>query len=209
MSLARLATRTLSAGARCAVGGAAWTLSEYVLHRWIMHGPRALGPAAKEHQLHHAEPALTSPALRAVAYGGVAAAGVGVRRVCGAGVALGWSAGYAAYEQLHWRAHHRPAACELERRRRVRHFAHHFVSARVNFGVTTSLWDRVFGTYAPPAAPVPVPVPRRAAMAWLCDDAGAVRPEHRADYRVVGAGQPSPARRPARRRRRPSARPAP
>ena len=57
------------------------------------------------------------------------------------------------------------------------------MSARANFGVTTALWDRAFGT-ARPLDVVPVPAPR--AMNWLLDARGEVRADHRADYVLVG-----------------------
>ena len=53
-----------------------------------------------------------------------------------------------------------------------------------NHGVTLKLWDRVFGTLEPAGR---VKVPRRLAPAWLMDDDGAIRPEYRFDYEIVGA----------------------
>jgi hypothetical protein len=41
----------------------------------------------------------------------------------------------------------------------------------------------VFGTYESVDT---VRVPRRMAMAWLLDDDGEVRPEHRGDYELAG-----------------------
>jgi hypothetical protein len=52
-----------------------------------------------------------------------------------------------------------------------------------NHGVTTAVWDRAFGTYEHPER---VRVPRRLALPWLVDGAGAIRPEFRADYELVG-----------------------
>jgi hypothetical protein len=53
-----------------------------------------------------------------------------------------------------------------------------------NHGVTTPVWDLVFGTYE--RVDGAVAVPRRLAMRWLCDEHGEVRPEYAGDYRLVG-----------------------
>ena len=44
--------------------------------------------------------------------------------------------------------------------------AHHFVDARFNHGVTSPLWDVVFGTYRAPGV---IPVPVKLKMQWLTD----------------------------------------
>ena len=103
---------------------------------------------------------------------------------------VGWAAGYAAYEQFHWREHHRPPLGPWERDARRRHFAHHFGAARTNYGVTTALWDRVFGTFRPP---VTVRVPARLAMPWLFAGDGAVRARFADDYVLVGTRHSHPA----------------
>jgi sterol desaturase/sphingolipid hydroxylase (fatty acid hydroxylase superfamily) len=148
-----MALRSRVAGV--AAGWVSWTLTEYVLHRWAMHGSYRRQPVAQEHLRHHREPLATDPVLRGLTYlpaalGG-AALGAALRRISGAatghGAAAGFMAGYAAYEQLHWRSHHRPPATAYERWLRQRHIAHH-ARARRNYGVTTSIWDRAFGTSA-------------------------------------------------------------
>ena len=53
-----------------------------------------------------------------------------------------------------------------------------------NHGVSTLVWDKVFGTYERPDR---VRVPRRLALRWLVDADGALRPEFAADYVLVGA----------------------
>ena len=52
-----------------------------------------------------------------------------------------------------------------------------------NFGVTSPVWDRLFGSYDEPGQ---VTVPTRMAPVWLLDDAGEVRMEFAGDYRVRG-----------------------
>lgn len=184
-------TPWLLGGAGLFVGGTIWTLVEYLLHRFAMHGRRGRGLASREHLLHHAWPERTSPAMRSLAYLGSLAGAVALTVATAVvaplafalGAGLGLAAGHASYELGHWRAHHRPAANRWERAIRPRHFHHHFVSPRTNLGVTVSLWDRVFRTYQPAGQ---VPVPRRLAMSWLLDDAGRVRPDLAPHYRLVG-----------------------
>jgi len=148
-----VALRSRAVGA--IAGWATWTLAEYALHRWAMHGPIRQQPVAREHLRHHREPLATDPLLRSLTYlpaalGG-AALGAAMRRVCdaatGRGATAGFMAGYAAYEQLHWRSHHRPPAIAYERWLGQRHAAHH-ARARRNYGVTTSVWDHIFRTSA-------------------------------------------------------------
>jgi hypothetical protein len=66
---------------------------------------------------------------------------------------------------------------------RRHHFSHHFVDARYNHGVTTPIWDMVFGTYR---RPVPIKVPAKLTMSWLLDEGGQLRPEYSGDYFLAG-----------------------
>ena len=191
MKLPLLVSWLLWGGLGVPAGLGLWTLVEYLLHRWAMHGRRGRGIASREHLRHHAVPEQTSPAMRSLAYLGSFIGGGALAAVAGllapvalaAGAGVGLVAGHAAYELGHWRAHHRPATNRWERSIRPRHFHHHFVSPRTNLGVTVEIWDRVFGTFE---APGQVPVPRRLAMSWLLDDAGQVRAELAEHYRLVG-----------------------
>ncbi len=142
-------------------GWGAWTLTEYVAHRWILH-PHLRGPLAAalsaEHRMHHRDPMLTRPALRAaghltiwlLALGGTYA---GARLTTGdppaapvVGLAAGWALGYSVYELGHWRTHHRRSRPGPRRAIRRHHLIHHRDRTGVNYGVTVDWWDRVFGT---------------------------------------------------------------
>jgi hypothetical protein len=185
-------------------GAVAWTISEYALHRFVGHGPRRtpprgllrfVSPAAfaaefnREHIAHHADPTYFAPASRkalasAAAIGAFSAAGsllVGPRRAFS--FALGFGAAYVAYEVLHRRVHTHPARGPLGRWRRRHHLHHHHGSPKVNHGVTSPFWDRIFSTEV---NPVRVRIPRRLAPVWLLDADGLVRPELSGDYDVVG-----------------------
>ena len=53
-----------------------------------------------------------------------------------------------------------------------------------NHGVTTLVWDKVFGTFEEPEQ---VRVPRRLVLPWLVDEDGELHEQYRRDYVLVGA----------------------
>lgn len=135
-----------------AAGFMAWGLLEYVLHRWLLHGPPTV--ARDGHLRHHAdsEDLLSTPIFVA---GGVAyliwALLSMVLPSSVAAVAVGGTySGYVYYSAIHHLLHHRAfvtAKSAYFRRINLRHRVHH-ANARVNFGVSTGIWDRVFRTAA-------------------------------------------------------------
>ena len=63
----------------------------------------------------------------------------------GVGVAIG----YLAYDMIHYGCHHaRSLPSFLERQKRV-HMAHHYRNHDVSFGISSPLYDYVFGTLPP------------------------------------------------------------
>jgi len=126
-----------------------WTLIEYLLHRVLFHHAPIL---SQIHERHHHSPMdlIGTPAwasaligLVAVAIPSWAAFGFGL----GTAVTAGLITGYLWYVCVHYATHH----WQLRRgsylyQARLRHARHHHLSHSVNFGVTTSLWDHVFGT---------------------------------------------------------------
>jgi sterol desaturase/sphingolipid hydroxylase (fatty acid hydroxylase superfamily) len=63
----------------------------------------------------------------------------------GTAATAGLASGY--YVFVHYATHHwRPRKNSYLYRARLRHARHHHLSHRGNFGVTTSVWDHVFGT---------------------------------------------------------------
>ncbi len=174
------------AGAALA-GAATWTFLEYVIHRWLGHDGRFRGnPFGVEHVRHHAEGNYFAPTIKKLAVAAIVAVGLGAPAYLLVGaVGVAWLAGllglYGAYEVFHRREHTHAGIGRYGRWARAHHFHHHFVDPRTNHGVTTPLWDLVFGTYRPVAT---IPVPRRLAPHWLLDAAGAVRPAHTARYTV-------------------------
>jgi len=100
----------------------------------------------------------------------------------------GLTAMYGAYEVLHRLAHTHAPKTAYGRWLRRHHFHHHFHDPSGNHGVTSPLGDFCFGTERPVGV---VRVPRRQAMPWLIDERGELRPEHAADYVLVGRAPPS------------------
>jgi sterol desaturase/sphingolipid hydroxylase (fatty acid hydroxylase superfamily) len=181
----------LAGAALVAVGMALWTFGEYLMHRFAMHAMRGKGMASREHLRHHAE---RDSVLESWYFAWTGVITVGIALAINAawllgpvGVCLGagWVAGYGFYDWIHWRAHRRPVAHPYERWVRRHHFHHHFGHPTANHGVTTPVWDLVFGTYE--RVDGPLRVPRRLAMVWLVDDAGQVRPEYAGDYALAGS----------------------
>ena len=181
----------LAGAALVALGMALWTLGEYLMHRFAMHALRGKGMASREHLRHHAE---RDSVLESwyFAWTGVIAVGIALAinasKLLGpVGVCLGagWVAGYGFYDWIHWRAHRRPIAHPYERWVRRHHFHHHFGHPTANHGVTTPVWDLVFGSYE--RVDGPVRVPRRLAMVWLVDEDGQVLADYADDYALAGS----------------------
>ena len=175
-------------------GAALWTLAEYALPRFVFHEMPGGGPGAREHRMHHANPGYFAPWTQKAAAAGAVTALLGPLAWLAAGPLLagaftgGFVAMYLAYEVLHRRVHTHPPRGPYGRWRRRNHLAHHFTDPRRAHGVTSPLWDHVFGTALPAERDR---VPRKLAMPWLLDARGEVRPELAADYELAGA-PPSP-----------------
>lgn len=187
---------SLLAAFLCGVFG--WTLAEYLIHRFLGHVlVRSRNPFTVEHLRHHATTSYFSPtskkAVAAVAT--LAAVAPLATLVAGAGRGLAFAVGvvvmYVAYEVVHRRAHTHAPRGRYSRWVRRNHFTHHFLTPRTNHGVTSPVWDYVFGTHEPLGV---VRVPAKHAMPWLLDPAtGDVRAELAADYRLQpGAGLVDP-----------------
>lgn len=141
-----------------------WTLLEYLLHRFVLHG---LPPFKRWHAEHHRRPQALIAAPTLLTAGLFAALLLPAARWLAGGPALALSfgllGGYLAYALIH-HAMHQPgpaAAMRVGRRWRQRrrqwHALHHRRMAPVtgtmparaapgHYGVSTAFWDRVFRT---------------------------------------------------------------
>jgi hypothetical protein len=167
------------------LGSVSWSAAEYAIHRFVGHGPKRTPPRSllarltpsglaaefnREHLAHHSDPTYFAPTERKVL--AAAAVVLGLRRA--ASFAIGFGVTYAAYEVLHRRIHTHPPRGPYGRWLRRHHLAHHYKTPRANHGVTSPVWDLVFGTEKPVER---IRVPQKTAPVWLhADDA---------DYEIV------------------------
>lgn len=129
-----------------------WSLAEYWIHRAIFHGDT---PFETMHQQHHALPkdmiGLASWATFAGFSGLWLIAQTFAGAAVGSAVTAGVMAGYLGHCAIHVSIHH-AAARGFGRYGAMMlalHRAHHR-GGKGNFGVTSPIWDFVFGTYQPP-----------------------------------------------------------
>lgn len=133
-----------------AIGLLSWTLSEYLLHRYVYHvWPSALSVG---HDLHHKDP----KALLGVPWWLTSIVVVAVFEImalcfnpAGTGLVMGFNwLGYIGYCIMHHGSHHWSMRSLYFRHMKRNHLIHHAYPA-YNWGFTTSLWDLVFGTRFP------------------------------------------------------------
>ncbi len=140
-----------------AIGVAVWTLAEYLLHRFVFHfKPR--GPLQRRlqfilHGMHHDD--INDPTRLVMS------------PVVGAGLALGFYglflllagprlvdpffasfiAGYLWYDYTHYYVHHFVPRTRVGKLLKKNHLLHHHSKTARRWGVSSPLWDHVFGTY--------------------------------------------------------------
>lgn len=142
----------LGASVAVMAGVLVWSLAEYWIHRQVFHGPTSFEPM---HQMHHALP---KDMIGIASWGTfVAFSGVWLIAETFSGAAIGSAftagvmAGYLFYCAIHVRFHHHGPDARLSRYvafMNSHHVAHHR-GGKGNFGVSTPIWDFVFGTYRP------------------------------------------------------------
>jgi sterol desaturase/sphingolipid hydroxylase (fatty acid hydroxylase superfamily) len=143
------------------VGAFLWTWAEYMLHRFLFHFPPRTEWQKRVsfvmHGVHHAQPRsktrLVMPPAVSVP---LAALFYGLFRLV-VGVAFGsphwvgplfagFIAGYLAYDMFHYAMHHAAMRRGILRAQRRHHMYHHTQTPDQRFGVSSPLWDIVFGT---------------------------------------------------------------
>lgn len=137
-----------------------WTLAEYVLHRWVFHF-KAVGELQERvqfliHGIHHADPVdptrLVMPVPAALVLAGIL---FPLFRL-----ALGpvyvepffafFIVGYLCYDYIHYSVHHFTPRTRVGKLLKQSHMVHHYVNHELRWGVSSPLWDVVFGTYREP-----------------------------------------------------------
>jgi sterol desaturase/sphingolipid hydroxylase (fatty acid hydroxylase superfamily) len=128
---------------------AAWTLIEYTVHRFFFH---RVAYISDMHQAHHNDQKalVGSPTWLS----GMMIASLGFLPwfllfdfTIASGIASGVILGYLWYVSVHHLIHHgRIAPGSFGYRIKRHHMLHHHFDEMGNFGVTSPLWDKVFGT---------------------------------------------------------------
>lgn len=137
------------------IGLGAWTLVEYLLHRFLFHYHPRTEWGKKLfftiHGVHHDYPddatRLVMPPALSVP---LAAVTITLLWFLGgaAGLAyfIGFGAGYLAYDTIHYVVHYFPLKGRIGKALRAHHMRHHFKEPDRGYGVSNPFWDHVFRT---------------------------------------------------------------
>lgn len=137
-----------------------WTLFEYLAHRFFFHLDRWV-PLAQPltflfHGCHHVDPQDSTrnlmPFLTTVPLFGAHLAILMLLFSQTLAFALAGAIGltYVAYDTTHYACHQWHPRGPLGRYLKAHHMSHHFRDETTNFGVSSPLWDWVFGTLRRP-----------------------------------------------------------
>jgi sterol desaturase/sphingolipid hydroxylase (fatty acid hydroxylase superfamily) len=133
-----------------------WTFLEYTLHRFLFHFP-AKSDWAKYlvflfHGLHHDDPNDPTrlvfppfPAILIVAFLYTAFSLIIPFVYLQAFMGF-FLVGYLCYDYIHYATHHFPMTSKVGRYLKKYHLQHHFKKEDARYGVSSPLWDYVFGT---------------------------------------------------------------
>jgi sterol desaturase/sphingolipid hydroxylase (fatty acid hydroxylase superfamily) len=129
-------------------GLVAWTLVEYLMHRFVYHH----APIIRDlHEVHHREPLSyegTPPLLSVLLIGlFIYAPLLPFGSSFAGGATVGMLIGYVTYMGVHHALHHlspRPGSFLYILWKG--HARHHYARMAGNYGVTSNVWDRLFGT---------------------------------------------------------------
>ena len=147
---------TMSSILLIAAGFGIWTLAEYWLHRKVFHWEpdHPIGSRLHFiiHGVHHDHP---NDRMRLVMPPGASiplallffgAFWLVFGLPTGYPLFAGFLAGYLIYDYTHYWLHHFVPKSKLGKQLREQHMRHHFQDHRYGFGVSSPIWDAVFGT---------------------------------------------------------------
>ena len=133
-----------------------WSLTEYVLHRYLFH-LRPAGPFRARlqfviHGLHHADPAdptrLVIPPVPSTI--GAVLFYAAFRLALGPSFVEPFFAffavGYLLYDYVHYASHRFVPRTRAGNFLKRHHMLHHYVTPDARWGVSSPLWDHIFGT---------------------------------------------------------------
>ena len=146
------------------IGLFSWSLFEYVMHRFIFHYDARSRLARKflyhAHVSHHENPTgksqISASLIMGLPIGAVywpLAWAVTGSWVAASWMFIGLAAGFFGYKWVHFQCHHRRSRLRLLRYLRHYHLLHHYKTPELRFGVTSPLFDLVFGTFRAPSQP--------------------------------------------------------
>ena len=130
-----------------------WSLLEYLLHRFLFHRKNRL--FGRRHLQHHAR---VKERLLALAPWPSAVLGAVLHAVplflfldtsVAAPLFGGFLGGYLLYEYVHYAVHYHRQRTPIGRWLHSYHMLHHHKTPKARYGVTSPVWDLVFGTFAP------------------------------------------------------------
>jgi sterol desaturase/sphingolipid hydroxylase (fatty acid hydroxylase superfamily) len=138
-----------------------WTLAEYTLHRFVFHyharTPRMERVTFLFHGVHHAQPQCkTRLVMPPVVSLPLAALFYGLFwLIIGSWLqAPGWVnpmmsgflIGYLVYDLTHYATHHWPMRSRFAKFLKRYHMQHHYKTPNARYGVSSPIWDYIFGT---------------------------------------------------------------
>ncbi|XP_058071726.1 dihydroceramide fatty acyl 2-hydroxylase FAH1 [Magnolia sinica] len=141
------------------IGILVWTLMEYTLHRFLFHIKTKSYWGNTAHYLlhgcHHKHPMdglrlVFPPAATAILLVPVWFLVKLISTPSTAPAVFGGGLlGYVMYDVTHYYLHHGQPSSKVPRDLKRYHLNHHFRIQNKGFGITSSLWDKVFGTLPP------------------------------------------------------------
>lgn len=133
-----------------------WTVTEYVLHRWLFHyePPGKLGKRMHFvfHGVHHDYP---NDSKRLVMPPAISLPLASLFYFLFRNVVIhdgffaffaGFLAGYLFYDMLHYAIHHAPMKGKIWMALKTHHLKHHFKDPDAGYGVSSPLWDVIVGS---------------------------------------------------------------
>ena len=139
-----------------------WTFFEYSLHRFIFHGERYWVPDNQYaiachfvlNGIHHAYPQdymrtvfPVIPLAFILYYFMITPCRAVLPEYVADAFIAGLILGYCMFEEMHYFTHYGQSSIKYLRRVTRVHMHHHYRGGDMDFGVTTTFWDWLFGTY--------------------------------------------------------------
>ena len=131
-----------------------FTLIEYLVHRYIYHLPSVYdekGAIFALHGIHHKYPKdkkrlVMPPVLSVLLASMILGMNYWLLGETGFPFTAGFLFGYAAYLSVHFIVHRFSPPKNIFKKLWIHHSIHHYQNDEVAFGVSSPLWDYVFGT---------------------------------------------------------------